>query len=171
MEGFSDGSSTLPASTSSSQASYRLRRAFSFYCKAHRALILLLLAPKPDPLSLGSGLGSPLRGVFSYRKEISILTALSKKKDMTKGHVFLFGFQPPKAASTLRYLNARGRQSRPISALSAVASRRLRSETRLRAQCAVPGLWPGTYAPFGTRPRRAVGRFSCNGPVNPKYQF
>ena len=39
----------------------------------------------------------------------------TKKKDMTFGHVFLFGFQPPKAASTLRYLNARGRQSRPCA--------------------------------------------------------
>ena len=45
----------------------------------------------------------------------SIPTSSSKKKDMTKGHVFLFGFQPPKAASTLRYLNARGRQSRPCA--------------------------------------------------------
>ena len=36
--------------TSSSQASSRSRRAFSFYCKAHRALILLLLPSKPNPL-------------------------------------------------------------------------------------------------------------------------
>ncbi len=43
--------------TSSSQASYRLRRAFSFHCKAHRALILLLLASKPDPLRW-----APVRG-------------------------------------------------------------------------------------------------------------
>ena len=71
--------------TSSSQATYRLRRAFSFHDKAHRALILLLhlsaksrrsaavalrnapagaVASKPDPLSLGSGLGPPLRGGF-----------------------------------------------------------------------------------------------------------
>ena len=42
---------TLP---SSSQATYRLRRAFSFYCKAHRALILLLLASKPNPLRWAS---------------------------------------------------------------------------------------------------------------------
>ena len=28
-------------------------------------------------------------------------TTRTKKKDMTKGHVFLFGFQPPRAASTL----------------------------------------------------------------------
>ena len=37
-------------SSCSSQASYRLRRSFSFYYKAHRALILLLLTPKLDPL-------------------------------------------------------------------------------------------------------------------------
>ena len=56
--------SILTAPSSSSQATYRLRRAFSFHCKAHRALILLLLASKPDPLSLGSGLGPPLGGGF-----------------------------------------------------------------------------------------------------------
>ena len=54
--------------------------------------------------------------VFSYRKKISILTVSSKKEDMAFGHVFLFGFRPPKAASALRYLNARGRQSRPCAA-------------------------------------------------------
>ena len=47
-------SSSLATRTSSSQASYRLRRAFSFHCKAHRALILLLLASKPDPLRWAS---------------------------------------------------------------------------------------------------------------------
>ena len=40
--------------TSSSQAAYRLRRVFLFHCKAHRALILLLLASKPDPLRWAS---------------------------------------------------------------------------------------------------------------------
>ena len=55
--------------SSSSQATYRLRRAFSFHCKAHRTLILLLLASKPDPLSLGSGLGPPLRGGFVLLRE------------------------------------------------------------------------------------------------------
>ena len=40
-------------SSCSLQASYRLRRAFSFYYKAHRALILLLLTPKLDPLCSG----------------------------------------------------------------------------------------------------------------------
>ena len=42
--------------TSSSQATYRLRRAYSFHCKAHRALILLLLASKSQPLTLGCDL-------------------------------------------------------------------------------------------------------------------
>ena len=41
-----------------------LATSFSFHCKTHRALILLLLASKPDPLPLGSDLGPPLRGVF-----------------------------------------------------------------------------------------------------------
>ena len=64
-------------SHSSSQATYRLRRVFSFHCKTHRALILLLLASKPDPLSLGSGLGPPLRGAFVCPWKISILTVPS----------------------------------------------------------------------------------------------
>ena len=37
----------------------------------------------------------------------------TKKKDMTKGHVFLFGFRPPEAASTLRDFNARGGKAAP----------------------------------------------------------
>ena len=41
-----------------------LATSFSFHSKTHRALILLLLASKPDPLLLGSGLGPPLRGSF-----------------------------------------------------------------------------------------------------------
>ena len=57
------GGSNPPSSTSSSQASYRLRRAFSFHCKAHRALILLLLASKSQPLALGCDL------VFGYTPE------------------------------------------------------------------------------------------------------
>ena len=51
--------------------------------------------------------------VLSYRKKISILTVSSKKEDMAFGHVFLFGFRPPKAASTLRYLNAQGGEAAP----------------------------------------------------------
>ena len=37
----------------------------------------------------------------------------TKKKDMTFGHVFLFGFRPPEAASTLRDFNARGGKAAP----------------------------------------------------------
>ena len=61
--------SILTVPSSSSQAICRLRRAFSFHCKTHRALILLLLASKPDPLSLVSGLGPPLRGGFVLSHE------------------------------------------------------------------------------------------------------
>ena len=53
--------------TSSSQATYRLRRAFSFHCKAHRALILLLLASNRDPLRWARGWVPPLRGGFVCR--------------------------------------------------------------------------------------------------------
>ena len=69
---FRFGGSNPPSSTSSSQASYRLRRAFSFYSKAHRALILLLLTSKPDPLPLGSGLGPPRSGGFLFACTISL---------------------------------------------------------------------------------------------------
>ena len=50
MEGFSDGSSTLPASTTLEQASYRLLRLFMLRTKSQSALILLLLLSKTDPL-------------------------------------------------------------------------------------------------------------------------
>ncbi len=53
MNTFSDGSSTLPASTTSPRTSYRSRRLFY---KSHLSLILSRLLSKPDPLSLGSGL-------------------------------------------------------------------------------------------------------------------
>ncbi len=63
---------------SSSQATYRLRRAFSFYYKAHRALILLLLASNCDPLrwarswwAAGSRpVETPLRGGSISSREI-----------------------------------------------------------------------------------------------------
>ena len=91
--------------TSSSQALYRLRRAFSFHCKAHRALILRLLASKPQPAATRSaavggfaalrmrpapcgycaglrfGSAAARRHFFDTEK-ISILTAPSKKKDI-----------------------------------------------------------------------------------------
>ena len=72
--------SILTNPSSSSQVSYRLRRAFSFHDEAHRALILLLslrlsgrLAPKRTcrrsrfqtaTAVLGCGLGPPFRGGF-----------------------------------------------------------------------------------------------------------
>ena len=51
------GASILFRCSASGQALYRLRRVFSFYSKTHRALILLLLASKSQPLALGCDLG------------------------------------------------------------------------------------------------------------------
>ena len=81
--------SILPVPSSPPQATYRLRRAFSFHCKAHRALILLLLATKPDPLSLGSGLVCRPAGGSGFR------------------NTHLFGARGLLARSTLRDSNAR----------------------------------------------------------------
>ena len=49
------------ARTTSPRTTYRSRRLFY---KSHLSLILSRLLSKPDPLSLGSGLGPPLRGGF-----------------------------------------------------------------------------------------------------------
>ena len=78
------------------------------------------------------------------------LRACQNERHLLSADVFRFGFCRLKGGSTLRHFNARGRQSRP---------------------CAIPGRRPGIYAPLGARPRRAVGRFSYHGPVNPKYRF
>ena len=104
-----------------------------------------------EPASLGFGLGPPLRGGFFWsREDIDFNRSFQNERHLLKADVFRFGFRRLKGGSTPRHLNARGRQSRP---------------------CAIPGLWPGIYAPLGARPGRAVGRFSHNGPVNPKYRF
>ena len=56
-----------PASrTTSEQALYRLLRLFY---KSQSALTPLLLLSKPNPLSLGFGLGPPLRGGFVFLQE------------------------------------------------------------------------------------------------------
>ena len=70
------GSSPI-SSSSSSQATYRLRRAFSFHYKAHRALILLLLASKPNPLRWASVWGRRFAAVLPFYAEISLLTVPS----------------------------------------------------------------------------------------------
>ena len=65
--------STPATRTSSSQASYRLRRAFSFHGKAHRALILLLLVSKPQPLRWVAVWVRRCAAVLSIIERISIL--------------------------------------------------------------------------------------------------
>ena len=59
----------------SEQALYRLLRLFF---KSQSALMPLLLLSKPNPLSLGFGLGPPVGGCFLFLTEISILTVLCK---------------------------------------------------------------------------------------------
>ena len=57
----------------------------------------------------------------------------TKKKDMTFSHVFLFGFRPPEAASTLWYLSAR-RKSIPPAPRFSPAAKTLVRRTRAAAQ-------------------------------------
>ena len=58
--------STPASRTTSEQTSYRLLRLFY---KSQSALTPLLLLSKPNPLSLGFGLGPPLRGGFVLLQE------------------------------------------------------------------------------------------------------
>ena len=89
--------------TSSSQASYRLRRAFSFHCKAHRALILLLLASKPQPLRWVAVWGRRCAAVLSVVERISILTAPVSSSQATqrlrRAFSFIWRRKPPEAAA------------------------------------------------------------------------
>lgn len=123
--------SFLSTHSSSSQAAYRLRRAFSFHCKTHRALILLLLASKPNPLPLSFGLVLPLRGAFIAHMKISVLTALytSEQSQLCSG-VFMSAAKrrhPPTPLSPERpppHISV----SRPLSArLSSRIQRKLYS--------------------------------------------
>ena len=70
--------STPTTRTSSSQATYHLRRAFSFHCKAYRSLILPLLSSKPDPLRWAPAWGRPAGGCFCPRKNIGFDRPLQK---------------------------------------------------------------------------------------------
>ena len=61
---------------------------YLIHSKTHRALILLLLASKPDPLLLGSGLGPPLRGSFFLSQGNIDFNRLSQM-DITQAPAFL----------------------------------------------------------------------------------
>ena len=84
---------------------------------------------------------------------------------------FRFGFRRPKAATLFDILMRRAAKP-PISAPSAAASRRLRSETRLRAQSAedLPAA-KRSNAAKAARPRRAVGQDVKMANRNLKYQI
>ena len=82
---------------------------------------------------------------------------------------FRFGFRRPKAATPFDILMLRAAKP-PISAPSAASSRRLRSETRLRAQSAedLPAA-KRSNAAKAARPRRAVGQDVKMANQNLKY--
>ena len=65
--------SILTSPSSASQASYRLRRVFSFQDKTHRALILLLLASNRDPQRWARGWVPPFGRLFPIRPYILYL--------------------------------------------------------------------------------------------------
>ena len=71
--------------TSSSQAIYRLRRAFSFHCKTHRALILLLLASKPDRCRWAPVWGRRCAAVLSASENIDFNRPFYKKGHDIRG--------------------------------------------------------------------------------------
>ena len=71
------------------------------------------------------------KSLFGSSK-ISILW-YAQKKDMTFGHVFLFGFRPPEAASTLWDFNARGGKAAPAPRFSPAAKTLVR-RTRAAGQ-------------------------------------
>ena len=75
MEGFSDGSSTLPASTTSEQASYRLLRLIFI---SQNALILLLLLSHSDPLRWAHSGRDTLRTAFSVTGKVSVRLSSSE---------------------------------------------------------------------------------------------
>ena len=88
--------SILTSPSSSSQATYHLRRAFSFHCKAHRSLILPLLASKPDPLRWAPAWVRPVGGCFCPRKNIGfdrpfqkVLRYTAEKRRVSWGFCFL----------------------------------------------------------------------------------
>ena len=107
------GSSSLPTRTSSSQATYRLRRAFSFYYKAHRALILLLLASKPNPLHWAPVWYAALWAALVCEICISFAYTCQNKRTSAKQMSFCFEFRRPEGGFTLRYFNAQGGEAAP----------------------------------------------------------
>ena len=98
--------------TSSSQATYRLRRAFSFYYKAHRALILLLLASNCDPLRWARSWWAALRAAFFSIQKYRFQHPLPKRKDILSD-VLLFWVPPPRERLHPWDFNARSRLCRP----------------------------------------------------------
>ena len=62
----------------------------------------------------------------------STLPASTKKKDMTMCHVFLFGFRPPEAASSLRYFKCSGQMNCPCAKVFTYGENACTAQTRRR---------------------------------------
>ena len=85
--------SILTVPSSSSQATYRLRRAFSFHCKAHRALIEAAPRFQLRPAALGSQFGVAAAQQFRFAPGPDLFYQhRTQKKDMTMGRVLLLAF-------------------------------------------------------------------------------
>ena len=120
---------------SSSQATYRLRRAFSFHYKAHRALILLLLASKPDPLSQGSGLGPPLRGAFVLsRGDIDFNRPFQKERHDQQVMSFFLGSAGQKPAPPSGDFKCSGEMNSPCAKVFAKGENACTAQKRRRPE-------------------------------------
>lgn len=62
---------------------------------------MLLILSRSQPLHWAAIWFRRFAAFLLYFEKISILTVLYKQKDMTTGHVFLFGFRPPETAFAL----------------------------------------------------------------------
>ena len=83
--------SILTVPSTSSRTSYRSRRRFLFQGKRHRSFTPSLLLSDRDPLRWAAVGCRRRAAVLSAVERISILTVSSKKKEMTCGHLLLFG--------------------------------------------------------------------------------
>ena len=88
-------------------------------------LIHFVAAPyQTATASLGCGLVyRPAGGILHDREDIDFDRLVQKEGHLLKADVLLFGFPRPLTAGTLRYFNARGRQSRPSAKVLPPAKR------------------------------------------------
>ena len=131
------GGSNPFSRTNSSQATYRLRRAFSFHCKAHRALIETAPRLQTEPAYAGLRFGP----VAARRFFIAINCPFQNERTSERMS-FCFGFR-----------RLKGRLHPSVSECLGAAKPPLRQGFGLRPK--------RLYAAKAARPRRAVGWYFC----------